>query len=329
MATMKHVAEYAGVSVTTVSHVINETRYVSPELVERVWEAVEALNYQPNALARSLRRKQTHTLGMIVPDNSNPFFGEIARIIEDFCFNLGYSVILCNSDQNPEKEQMYIDLLTEKQVDGIVFVAAGGHAEHLQTVLERSVPVVVVDREVPDIQCDQVLTNNRSGGQQATEHLIQHGHRRIGCIVGPSDLTLSWERVCGYQEALQNAGLPFDENLLRQGDFQAPGGYTAMQELLGTPEPPSGVFVCNDLMAIGAMRAVSERGLAIPDDVAVVGFDDIALASYTNPPLTTVAQPRQEMSRLAAELLIERVRDGDRPREHRLLETRLIIRQSS
>ena len=329
MATIKDVAEHAGVSPTTVSHVLNETRYVSPELVTRVWEAVEDLKYQPNAVARSLRRKQTHTLGMIIPDNSNPFFAEVARGIEDLCFDLGYNVILCNSDQDRDKEQTYIDLLTEKRVDGIVFVAAGGHAEHLQSVLERGVPVVVVDRELQDIQCDRVLTDNWSGGRQATEHFIERGHKRIACIAGPSDLTPSWERVRGYREALEAAGLPFDKQLIRRGDFRAPSGYTAMQELLALPKPPTAVFVCNDLMAIGAMRAISEQGLGIPGDVAVVGFDDIALASYTNPRLTTVAQPRQEMGRLAAELLIERVRDNDRPFQRQLLETRLIIRQSS
>ncbi|MFQ5343324.1 MAG: LacI family DNA-binding transcriptional regulator [Anaerolineae bacterium] len=329
MATIKDVAEHAGVSPTTVSHVLNETRYVSPELVTRVWEAVEDLKYQPNAVARSLRRKQTHTLGMIIPDNSNPFFAEVARGIEDLCFDLGYNVILCNSDQNRDKERTYIDLLTEKRVDGIVFVAAGGHAKHLQSVLERGVPVVVVDRELQDIQCDRVLTDNWSGGRKATDHLIQRGHKRIACIAGPSDLTPSWERVRGYREALEAAGLPFDEQLIRRGDFRAPSGYTAMQELLALPEPPTAVFVCNDLMAIGAMRAISEQGLGIPGDVAVVGFDDIALASYSNPPLTTMAQPRQEMGRLAAELLIKRVRDNDRPPQRQLLETRLIIRQSS
>ncbi len=329
MATIKDVAERAGVSVTTVSHVLNETRYVSPELAARVWEAVEALDYQPNAVARSLRRKRTHTLGMIIPDNSNPFFAEVARGIEDVCFDLGYNVILCNSDQTSHKERRYIDLLTEKRVDGIVFVATGDRAEHLETVLARRVPVVVIDRELQDIQCDRVLTDNRAGGRQATEHLIRRGCRRIACIAGPSDVTPSWERVWGYQDALAAAGLPFDEHLVRRGDFQAASGYAAMRELLALPNPPTGVFACNDMMAIGAICAISEAGLAIPDDIAVVGFDDIALASYTNPPLTTVAQPRQEMGRLAAELLIERISNRGRPPQRRLLQTRLVIRQSA
>ncbi|NOZ27846.1 MAG: LacI family transcriptional regulator [Chloroflexi bacterium] len=329
MATIKDVAKRAGVSVTTVSHVLNETRYVSPELVARVWEAVEALNYQPNAVARSLRRKRTHTLGMIIPDNSNPFFAEVARGIEDVCFDLGYNVILCNSDQDPQKERRYIDLLTEKRVDGIVFVAAGDRAEHLEAVLTRRVPVVVIDRELQDVQCDRVLTDNRTGGRQATEHLIQRGRTRIACIAGPSDVTPSWERVWGYQDALTEAGLPFDEQLIRRGNFQAASGYRAMRELLALSDPPTGVFACNDMMAIGAICAISEAGLRIPEDIAVVGFDDIALASYTNPPLTTVAQPRQEIGRLAAEMLIERISNRSRPPQRHLLETWLVVRQST
>lgn len=329
MATMKDVAEKAGVSVTTVSHVINETRFVSPQLADRVWKAVESLNYQPNALARSLRRKQTHTIGMIVPDNSNPFFAEVARVIEDLFFDQGYSVILCNSDQSPAKERTYIDLLTEKQVDGIVFVAAGAMTEHLQTLLERDVPLVVIDRELQSVACDSVLADNRSGGRQATQHLIERGHTRIGCITGPSDVTPSWERFEGYQDARRAAGLPLDGSLVRRGDFRAPSGYARMQELLALPRPPTAAFICNDLMAIGAMRAIGERGLKIPSDMAVVGFDDIALASYTHPPLTTIAQPRHRMGELAAELLIKRIGDGQQPPRRHLLRTRLIVRQSS
>jgi LacI family transcriptional regulator len=329
MATMKDVAEKAGVSVTTVSHVINETRFVSPQLANRVWQAVDSLNYQPNALARSLRRKRTHTIGMVVPDNSNPFFAGVARVIEDLFFDQGYSVILCNSDQNPAKERTYIDVLTEKQVDGIVFVAAGAVTAHLQAVVERGVPVVVIDRELPSVECDRVLTDNRTGGYEATQHLIDRGHSRIACITGPSDVTPSWERFEGYADALRTASLPLDEELVRRGDFRAPSGYAQMQELLALARPPTAAFICNDLMAIGAMRAIGERGLKVPDAMAVVGFDDIALASYTHPPLTTIAQPRHRMGELAADLLIERIRDGYRPPQRHLLETRLIVRQSS
>jgi LacI family transcriptional regulator len=326
---MKDVAKAAGVSPSTVSHVLNNTRYVSPDLAERVWETVEKFNYQPNLLARSLRRKKTHTLGMIVPDNSNPFFAELARIIEDTCFELGYNVILCNSDQIRERERTYIDLLTEKQVDGILFVSAGDHPDHLKTVLERDVPIVIIDREIMDVECDRVLTNNYLGGQLATGHLIQRGHQRIGCITGQSTLSPTWERVRGYKDTLRDAGLPIRDEFLHPGDFQVSSGYDAMVKILAMQQPPTGIFVCNDLMAIGAMRAVSKQGLRIPEDIAVVGFDNIALASYTNPPLTTVGQRRQQAGKVATQMLIERIEDRNLPPRKYIIEPKLIIRNST
>jgi LacI family transcriptional regulator len=174
-----------------------------------------------------------------------------------------------------------------------------------------------------------VLTDNRSGGQQATQHLVERGHTIIACITGPSDVTPSWERFEGYQDALRAAGLLLDDTLIRRGDFRAPSGYARMHELLALPTRPTATFICNDLMAIGAMRAIGECGLTIPGDMAVVGFDDIALASYTHPPLTTIAQPRHRMGELAAELLINRIRDGQHPPRRHLLDTRLVVRQSS
>lgn len=329
MPTIKDVAQHAGVSITTVSHVLNNTRFVSPDLRARVAEAIATLGYQPNTLARSLRSKETHTLGMIVPDISNPFFAEIARSIEDAAFGFGYNIILCNSDEDPEKEQAYIELLLEKQVDGIVFVASGSQSKHLRLILDREIPTVVVDRSLDESRLDCVLVDNRGGGFQATQHLLASGRRRIGCISGPSSLTPSWERVEGYREALASAGLHADDTLIRRGDFHADRGFGAMIELLDLPEPPTAVFVCNDLMAIGAIRAITERGLRVPEDIAVVGFDNIALARYTQPPLTTVAQPYVEMGRLAAELLVKRVNGITEPPRQFLLETTLVIRQTS
>lgn len=335
MITIKDVAAKARVSTTTVSHVINGTRYVSEDLIERVNHAIRELKYQPNALARSLRNKETGTIGMVTPDNSNPFFAEIARHIEDACFAQGYSVILCNSDQDPQKEQAYIRLLLEKQVDGIVFVAAAARAQSLREITERSIPMVVVDRELPGINADFVMTDHRRGGRLATMHLIERGiergHTRIACIAGPSDVTPSWERVQGYRDALESAGLAYEESLIRRGNFQAPSGYSAMKELLtmSAEQLPTCVFACNDLMAIGAIRAISEVGLRVPEDVAVVGYDNISLSSFTNPPLTTVAQPHREMGRLAAELLLDRINDKAARIERRLLEPALIIRQSA
>jgi len=317
------------VSVTTVSHVVNGTRRVSDGLRQQVLTAVNELGYQPNALARSLRSKKTHTIGLVVPDSANPFFAEVARGIEDVSFEEGHSVILCNSDGDLRKELLYTDLLVEKQVDGILFVAAGFSAEHILRLLERRIPVVVVDREIPGVSVDSVLTDNEQGGWLATHHLIKLGHRRIGCITGPSDLTPSADRVTGYQRALQQSGLPVESELVVRGEFQSDSGYQAAHSLLGMKDPPAAVFACNDLMAVGVLGAAYERSLQVPDQLSVVGFDDIGLASFTNPPLTTVAQPKREMGALAARMLLDRMHDPELAPRRRLLETKLVVRRST
>jgi len=329
IVTMNDVAERASVSVSTVSHVINGTRPVSEALRRRVRDAMDELGYRPNRLARSLRMGETHTIGVIVPDSSNPFFAEVARGIEDTSFAQRYSVILCNSDGDLEKELFYTSVLTSKQVDGILFVAAGVSTEHIRALQEDQVPVVVVDREIPEVSVDEVLTNNVHGGARVTRHLIDLGHRRIGCITGPSDVTPSADRVTGYRQALRDAGLPFDEGIVVKGDFQFEGGYRAAQQLLAVDDAPTAIFACNDLMAVGVIRAAREMGLRVPADLSVTGFDDVSLASFASPPLTTVAQPKYEMGVLATRLLFERMEDGGSPPRHRVLETRLIVRRST
>lgn len=326
---MRDVAERAGVSVTTVSHVINETRPVSDELRQRVLAAIDELGYQPNVLARSLRRGETHTIGMIVPDSANPFFAELARGIEDTSFEHGYNLILCNSDGDLDKELIYADVLTEKQVDGILFVAAGVSTDHIRALQERRIPVVIVDREIPDVSVDQVLTDNARGGWLATRHLLELGHRCIGCITGPSDVTPSAERVTGYRQALSEGGIPVDEVLIVKGDFQYESGYRAARQLLARDDPPTAIFACNDLMAVGAISAAVEMGRQVPVNLSVVGFDDVRLASFANPPLTTIVQPKYEMGVLATTMLLERMRNHDIPPRRRLLDTSLLIRQST
>ncbi len=328
IATIRDVAERAGVSVTTVSHVINDTRFVSEELRGRVLRAIEELNYQPSGVARSLRRKRTHTIGMIIPDNTNPFFAEVARGIEDASFELGYNVILCNSDGDLEKEMDYLGLLIEKRVDGLVFVSAGSNQATIEMLSTQEVPVVIVDRDISELAMDSVLTDNRRGGYQATHYLLTLGHRRIACITGPSQLTPSAERVTGYRNALEEAGVAVDDLLILAGDFQSQSGHEAMRSLLTLSSPPTAVFVCNDLMAIGALCAAHEAGLRVPQQLSIVGFDDIALASFTTPRLTTVAQPKYEMGLLAAEMLAERIKHKDLSPRRRFLDVELIIRDS-
>jgi len=329
IVTMRDVAEKAGVSVTTVSHVINKTRLVSDELRQRVLAAMRELEYWPNALARSLRRKETNTIGMILPDNSNPFFAEVSRGIEDTCFRQGYNIILCNSDGDLDKEFLYTNVLVEKQVDGIILFAAGESIEQVRMLQARNIPLVMVDRMLSDVAVDMVLTDNIQGGELATRHLLELGHGHIACITGSLNLSLSAERMTGYRQALMEHHIPVEESLIVEGDFQYESGYRAANRLLTADSPPSAIFACNDLMAIGAISAVVESGRQVPNDISVVGFDNLRLASFANPPLTTIAQSKYEMGVAATVMLLERIRKHDIPARRQLLGVSLIVRQST
>lgn len=307
MVTIKDVARRAGVSITTVSHVINETRYVSEDLTMRVQQAMKELNYRPNSLARSLRSGKSKTIGLVIPDISNLFFAEISRKIEDKGFDNDYSVILCNTDDDAGKESAYIDVLIEKQVDGIIFISAGSEGKNLNAVTETNLPIVLADRDIKNIDADIVLVNNEDGGYQATKHLISLGFKRIACITGPSMVTPSALRLDGYLKALQESDYEKDRELIRNGDFRYSSGEKAMRELLDLPEPPDAVFVFNDMMALGAMRAINNAGKSIPADIAIVGFDNIPISQSIYPSLTTVAQPIKEMADLLVKILLDRI----------------------
>lgn len=328
MTTLKDVARRAGVSTATVSHVINETRFVSAELRARVHRAMKELDYRPNVIARSLRRKKTQNIGMVVPDIAYPFLAEVAKGVEDMGFELGYNAILCESSGSLEKEAACISLLLAKQVDGIVFIAAGESYSHVQTMIKQGMPVVVCDHELPGMEVDTVIADNVGSGCQATEHLIRLGHRRIGCIAGPRGLHIGDERVDGYNRALKEHGIPLHKDLIIPSDFRCRGGYESMRELLALDEPPTAVFACNDLMAMGAICAASKRRLRIPEDIAIIGCDDIALASFTNPSLTTIAQPKHEMGAVAVQMLVKRIEDESGPPTKRVLPTQVVVRDS-
>ncbi|HSJ89573.1 MAG TPA: LacI family DNA-binding transcriptional regulator, partial [Anaerolineales bacterium] len=264
MTTIREVAESAGVSYATVSHVINNTRLVSPETRDRVLAAMDALNYRPNALARSLRQGKTNTIGLVLPDSANPFFAEISRSIEDEAFRKGYSVFLCNTELDMQREIFYVDVLSKKQVDGIIFVAAGDQAGALDFLLQRGMPVVMIDRDVPNVEADAVLTDHELGGFIATRHLLELGHTRIACIAGPSSITPSAERNPGYRTALGQGGIAFEEKLIFRGDYHAQSGMDITHTLLKMDPRPTAIFALNDLMALGALRAAAEAGFSVP-----------------------------------------------------------------
>lgn len=337
MANINDVAERANVSITTVSHVINQTRYVSDDLTERVRKAMEELDYHPNSLARGLRSGKTKTIGLVIPDISNQFFAEISRKIEDKGYENGYSVILCNTDDDPYKEKNYIDVLLAKKVEGIIFISAGVESNYLEKTIEFNIPIVVVDRDIKENDYDIVLVDNSVGGFDATRYLIELGHRRIACIAGPSPITPSAQRVAGYKQALQEAGIQIDTNLIIPGDFHYESGDRAMRALLALPQPPTAVFACNDMMALGAFQAVNNQGMKIPEDISVIGFDNIPFSQTVYPTLTTMAQPIHEMADLVVDLLVDkikfhrqRVRTNERELNYKriVLETKLIKRNS-
>jgi LacI family transcriptional regulator len=328
MPTISEVAQKAGVSPTTVSHVINKTRFVSDEKRERVEQAIAEMNYRPNALARSLRNGTTRSLGLILPDSANPFFAEVARSIENAAFGAGYSVILCNSENDLKKETLYLDVLSKKQVDGVIFVMTGEGSNSLKNLVEMQIPTVIMDRDLLGSELDVVLADSHQGGFMATEHLISLGHKRIGCIAGPAIINQSSRRFAGYKQALQDACLRIEPDLIMNGNFHPDSGWELGREMLSLPNTPTAIFACNDLMAIGVLRAATELGLRIPDDLALVGYDDIELSSYTNPPLTTIKQPTADMGLTALKFLLGRITDPQSVRQNAVLPVSLVVRGS-
>lgn len=327
--TIKDIARQASVSVATVSYVVNKSKWVSPELTERVLKAIEQLGYSPNAVARSLRQKHTRMIGLIVPDSSNPFFAEIAKGVEDAGFEAGYSVILCNSNASLDRELVYLNLLQSKRVEGIIFIATSTHVEQLRTIVRSGIPVVTFYRELPGLDVDTFRIDNFQAGYLGTRHLIDLGHHNIACIQPASAQTPSSQRVEGYKHAMTEAGIPWQEKLMPRGDNHISGGEIAAQELIRSGLPFSAIFSTNDAMAIGAMRALRGSGYQIPQNASIVGVDDIILASYSEPPLTTVAQPKYDAGCQAVSFLIERIGGGynQEPRNV-MLDIQLVQRSS-
>lgn len=330
MPTLHDVAKAAGVSIATVSATINQSAYVSPELQERVRKAIAELGYHPDGIARSLKKRSTQTLGLIISDITNPFFTALVRDIEDGANARGYALILCNTDEHLEKEQAYLRLLRSRRVDGLIMAPAGSVEDYHHFTLEVSTPLVFIDRKIPTVPADAVVVDNVGGARQAVEYLIRLGHRRIGAITGLPQISTTHEQVEGYRQALESAGFSMDHlTLMRCGNSRLEGGYQAGLVLLTLPKRPTAIFATNNVMAIGLMRAVAERGLRCPEDISVACFDDFEWASVFRPRLTTVAQPTYDMGLKAAELLFARLEGtlaGD-PKEV-VLSPALVIRDS-
>ncbi len=328
MHTLKDVARRAGVSVATASRVLGGYGYASQKTRERVLRAARQLDYTPNAVARGMVKKRTQTLGIIVSDSANPFFASVVRGIEDVVRRHGYAVILCNADEDPAKEELYLRILREKQVDGLLLAPSARVSPHVRRWLRGSIPLVLVDRRLEGVRADAALVDNRDGARTAVSHLLALDHRRIGIISGPSRLFTGQERLAGYYDALRAAGVRPDPHLVREGDFKQPSGYRLAREFVSEKRRPTALFVANNLMTIGAMLALKEDRIRIPQELAVVGFDDMDWAPVLTPTLTAVAQPAYTLGTSAAQLLMQRLENPSRPVQEIVLKTHLVVRES-
>ena len=302
--TRKEVAEHAGVSVAVVSYVVNDgPRPVSPETRLKVQQAIEELGYYPNELARSLSLKQTSTLGLILPNVTNPVFAEIANSLEQACVEMGYMVMLCASERNPEKENKLVQTLRAKQVDAVVINPTQDAQTLLAPLLQAQIPVVILEHDPPNMY--SILIDDLAGGRLAAQHLVSLGHRHIGMIKRHSPTAMSYLREVGYEQILSEANIPYDPALVVSCDSGLSAGYAAMKQLLALSEPPTAIFTHNDILATAAIRAIQDSGLNVPDDISVVGYDDIVSSAYLNPRLTTIKVPVAEMGCRAGQIAVE------------------------
>ncbi len=327
--TIRDVAAVARVSPATVSRVLNGKQDVAADLRSRVLAAVSELGYRRNGPARSLRTRAAMVLGLIISDITNPFFTAVVRGAEDQAQLAGYSVVLANADEDVAKEARYLEVAAAEQMAGVLLSPASLQRTSIDVLLERGIPVVTIDRRLTAAPVDSVTVDNHQAARRAAQHLIGQGCRRVGLIAGPAETTTGARRRAGYRAALRAAGRPADPCLIACGDFRTEGGYAATRQLLQQSQPPDGLLFSNNLMTVGGLQAIAEAGLAIPGDIAVVGFDDAIWATALRPPLTVVAQPTYEIGQTAAELLLRRVAGEKFPPRHVVLPAELIVRASS
>jgi LacI family transcriptional regulator len=327
--TMKDVAAKAGVSTATISRVLSGKGGVTPDLEQRVRQAIQELGYYPHATARRLRKRDTRIVGVLVPDIQIPFFASIVVGIESILSEAGYLILLGNTLDELPNERKNINTFLAEYVSGVIFAPADAsdttHYEKLQRV---GVPLVAIDRHPGKLEVDTVQIANVTAATRAVTHLIEEGYRRIALISGPESISTAVDRQIGYKKALIAAGIPYDPTLVQDGNYRTEGGYVAMRNLMEAAQPPTAVLSANNVMTLGALQYIHEKGIDIPNDLALISFDDIAWAPSLRPPLTVVAQPVYEIGKVSARLLLERIEDPQASIKHVTLETRLITRSS-
>jgi len=310
LATISDVAKQAGVSPVTVSRVINDTGNVSAATQEKVKRAIEELGYVPSVMARSLRSKRTRTLALIVPDVTNPFWTTVARGVEDAAQSRGYSVFLHNTDENPVKQQRYLGVVVAQRVDGVIIAPYDSDIQNLAKLRQRNIPTVIIDRRIEGWDVDSVYGDSLSGAKALVQHLIGLGHKRIAMLSGPANTSTAEDRVAGYCLALAEAGIPLDPCLIKQGEYRITSGEEMTRQVLDEGLNPTAVFAANNAIAVGVIQALGQRGLHIPQDIALVCFDDLPNVSRLFPFLTVAVQPAYDMGVNAAQLLLSRLDSG-------------------
>jgi LacI family transcriptional regulator len=311
MPTIREVANLAGVAPITASRVINDSGYASEEVRQRVREAAERLNYVPNVLARSLKSKRTHTLALVITDITNPFWTTVARGVEDAASAKGYNVIFCNTDESAQKQKAYLQTLMQKQVDGVLLVPASSEENPIDFLRQQNVQVVLLDRNLPNSKVDVVRCDSKDGAFQLVKLLIDYGHQNIAILRGPKGVSSAEDRLAGYQLAIQESGKKINKDYILLGEFSVESGYQMTKSLLTLTPRPTAMFASNNFIAIGALKALRDAQVVVPDEMSVVGFDDLPQAIVVDPFLTVADQPAYEMGRIATERLLEQL-DGDR-----------------
>ncbi|MGF1765570.1 substrate-binding domain-containing protein [Aliivibrio kagoshimensis] len=329
MATIKDVARMAGVSTTTVSHVINKTRFVAEATQERVRAAVEELNYAPSAVARSLKCNTTRTIGMLVTQSSNPFFAQVMHGVENYCYKQGYTLIVCNTEGSIHKQRDYLRMLHEKRIDGLL-VMCSDLTEELHALLERNseLPMVIMDWGPKSLTTDKIIDNSEEGGYLATRYLLEKGHTHIACLTGHKEKFTCIERVKGFERAMAEYKVPVNYDFIVEGDFECETASAITEKLLNQPQRPTAIFCFNDIMALATISKIQQMGLRIPEDISVIGYDNIDLSAYFSPPLTTIHQPKRRVGKTAVEILLERIKDKDHERRIFEMKPELVERSS-
>jgi DNA-binding LacI/PurR family transcriptional regulator len=324
--TIYDVARESGVSIATVSKVINNSGRISDRTKKKVFKKIKELNYQPNMMATALTGKRTQSIGLLIPDLANPFFAELARSIEDRGHELGYNLVICSTDYNPAKEIEYIELLKRKKVDGIILASGFEQLEKIEE-LNETLPISVVARDFPSSFVNTVSFDDFHGGYKATSYLIELGHKKIAIIA--RDVWSNRERLRGYENAIKEHNIKYSYDLEYIKESNVEWGKFMTEKYLNSNNPPTAILACNDLLAAGAIQAVKEQGLKVPDDISVIGFDNTIISTITDPPLTTIAQPMQGMGKQVMDLMDGDIKQKITDKSRITLIPKLVIRKST